>query len=70
MGRMNWVETIALIQKAGYSQSQIAEECGCAQPTINELAKGKTKNPHYALGESLKALLAKAKRKLANEARA
>lgn len=67
---MNWVETIALIQKAGYSQSQIAEFCGCAQPTINELATGKTHDPRDSLGQALRRLHAKAKRQLAaNESR-
>lgn len=62
---MNWVETIALIQEAGYSQSQIAAFCGCAQPTINELARGVTKDPRYAIGKKLLRLLAIAKRKTA-----
>lgn len=65
---MNWAETIALLQKAGYSQAQIAAECGCAQPTINDLAKGTTKEPRYSIGEGLNRLAAKAKRKLAADA--
>jgi predicted XRE-type DNA-binding protein len=64
---MNWVETIALIQKAGYSQTQIAKFCGCAQSSLNELATGQTKDPRDSIGQALRKLHAKAKRKLAHQ---
>jgi transcriptional regulator with XRE-family HTH domain len=67
---MNWVETILLITKAGYTQSQIADECGCAQPTISDLAGGRTKNPGFQTGQALLKLEAKAKRKLAHPEKA
>jgi transcriptional regulator with XRE-family HTH domain len=65
MGRMNWVDTIALLKEAGYTQPQIAGACKCAQSTISDLASGKRTICRYEIGESLKALAAKAKRKLA-----
>lgn len=67
---MNWVEIISVIQQAGYSQTQIARLCGCAQPTINELATGKTIDPRDSIGQALRQLHAKAKRKLAQAERA
>lgn len=67
---MNWAETIALLKQAGYGQAEVARICRCGQSTINELATGKTKQPRYALGLALLALEAKAKRKLAMQAKA
>lgn len=62
---MNWVETIALLKEAGYTQEQIAKKCGCAQNTISDLATGKTKTTSFAIGQGLQELVPKARRRLA-----
>lgn len=67
---MNWVETIALLKEAGYTQPQIAEFCKCGQSTISELATGETKEPRYSTGQALQQLAAKARRRLADRAKA
>lgn len=67
---MNWAETIALLERAGYQQGQIAKACGCGQSTISDLATGKTTEPRYALGQALLGLERAAKRKLASQAKA
>lgn len=62
---MTWAEIISLLKEAGYTQSEIAESCGCAQPTISDLATGKNTDPRTSIADGLRDLLAKAKRKLA-----
>jgi len=52
-----WTSTIATIQKRGLSQAQIAAACNCGQVTISDLARGKTKQPHFALGLALTKLV-------------
>jgi len=64
---MDWKSIISTLQERGLSQAVIAEKCGCAQPTISDLASGKTKQPGYALGQSLQKLMA-SKRKAAKVA--
>lgn len=64
---MNWADTIALLKKAGYTQPQIAAACGCVQSVISELATGKQTFCRYEIGNALKALEAKARRKLARK---
>jgi transcriptional regulator with XRE-family HTH domain len=64
---MNWVDLIALLQEAGYTQTEIAQECGCAQNTISDLANGKTKRPNYDIGQALQRMATKAKRRLAKQ---
>lgn len=66
---MNWVETIALLEKAGYKQTEIAALCGCAQSTISDLATGTSKDCRSSIGLTLQALATKARRKLANAER-
>jgi predicted XRE-type DNA-binding protein len=66
---MNWVETIGLLEKAGYTQVEIATACGCAQSTISDLATGKTRVCRFDIGDALRALSVKARRKLANAER-
>jgi transcriptional regulator with XRE-family HTH domain len=53
---MDWKTVIADLQEAGLSQLQIARECEASQPTISELATGKTVNPSWKLGEALRKL--------------
>jgi transcriptional regulator with XRE-family HTH domain len=67
MGAMNWVDTIALLKEAGYTQTEIAQECGCAQNTISDLSTGKSENPSFAIGQSLQRLASKAKRAAARK---
>jgi transcriptional regulator with XRE-family HTH domain len=67
---MDWKEVISTLQAAGYTQKQIADLCGCSQPSINELATGKTKDPRDSLGQALRALSSKTKRKLARTEKA
>lgn len=62
---MNWVETIALLKEAGFTQSQIATACGCAQNSISDLATGKTKTTSFSIGQGLQKLAGKARRRLA-----
>ena len=50
---MQWKDYIAAITQQGIPQSQIARLAGCSQPTISDLASGKTKEPRHSLGEAL-----------------
>ena len=53
---MNWPQLITDLQEQGFTQPQIAARVGCAQATVSELLRGKTSDPRYSLGVSLKAL--------------
>lgn len=69
-GEMNWVETIALLKRAGFTQPEIADYCGCAQSTISDLSTGKSATCRYPIGEALKELAGKARRRLAHAEKA
>jgi predicted transcriptional regulator len=58
---MDWQKLIGDLQEAGLSQVEIAQKCGCSQPTINDLSTGKNKNPRYSIGDALRRLHAKRK---------
>lgn len=60
---MDWKLIISELQALGMSQPQIAAACGCGQATISDLASGKTKDPRDSLGQALRALLKKSRRK-------
>lgn len=62
---MNWVEIMALLKEAEYTQPQIAAHCRCAQSTISDIARGTNQHPRYEIGVCLQQLAARAKRKLA-----
>lgn len=62
---MDWKSVIADLQRAGYTQPQIAEACRCGQSTISEIFSGRTSQPRADLGLRLQALHRKARRKLA-----
>ena len=47
---MNPTKLIPKLVEAGLTQIQIAQECGCTQPTISDLQSGKIKNPSYPIG--------------------
>lgn len=53
---MDWKELLAELGSHGLRQPQIAARCACSQATISDLACGKTKDPRYTLGESLRSL--------------
>lgn len=56
---MDWKQHITQLQAKGYTQQQIALECGCSQAGICDLVRGRTKEPRYAVGAKLLDLLAK-----------
>jgi transcriptional regulator with XRE-family HTH domain len=58
---MDWTSLIAELTQLGYTQPEIAKQCGCGQATISDLASGKTKEPRHSLGEDLRRLLEKAR---------
>lgn len=59
---MDWKLLIADLMEREWTQGQIASYCDCGQATISELAKGKTINPSFKLGQALISLH-KSKRK-------
>ena len=59
---MNWAEVISELKSLGYTQPMVAEECGCAQSTVSDLAKGNTEDPRHSTGEALRALLIRARK--------
>lgn len=60
---MSWVELIGKLKEAGYTQPELARECGCAQSTISDLATGRLEDPRTSIADALRALAAKQKRK-------
>jgi hypothetical protein len=50
---MDWPLLISDLQARGLSLLQTARICGCAQGTLSDLKGGRTKEPAYALGQSL-----------------
>ena len=55
---MDWKQIIGNIQRHGnLTQAQIAQLAQCGQATISDLSKGATKQPSYALGCALLAIL-------------
>lgn len=53
---MNWKKLIYELQECGFTQMQIAQSVGCKQPSLSDLATGKTKEPIYRIGERLVAM--------------
>lgn len=53
---MDWPSIIKRLQDRGWTQAQIADQCGCKQPTISDLANDKTRSPSYMLGKELERL--------------
>jgi plasmid maintenance system antidote protein VapI len=54
---VDWQHLLQQLQELGITQVQIAARCGTKQSTISELARGESKEPRFALGQSLLALL-------------
>ena len=68
---MNWKNTISDLQKAGLTQVQIAQVCGCTQSTVSELLNDESKVPRYPVGVALLELHKKTMRRVAkNQAEA
>lgn len=66
---MDWQSLIADLTAAGLTQVEIAEACKCTQPTISELANGKTTHTRYEIGDGLRGLHAKHARAIAKARR-
>lgn len=60
---MDWKTLIADLQRAGLSQVQIAQFCGCVQSTISALARGAASGTDYEIGTALVQLHKKHARK-------
>ena len=53
MKTVNFQSLISDLQKAGYTQTEIAEKIGVKQSTVWSLSKGNTKEPRFFAGDSL-----------------
>lgn len=56
---MNWQKLILDLtdrSRGGYTQSMLAQKCGCGQSTISDLRRGATTSPNANLGLKLIAL--------------
>lgn len=65
---MNWKQLIEQLHTVGLNQMQIAEACGCTQPTISDLKTGRTKAPTFKTGVALQQLHHKNLRRIARVA--
>lgn len=50
---MNWKTIIAELNAAGLSQGKIADLLCISQPSVSDIANGKTKNPSWQIGDAL-----------------
>lgn len=50
---MDWKNIISEITAAGYTQVEIADFVGISQPSVCDIANGKTKNPAWQIGDAL-----------------
>ena len=50
---MNWPVVIQELKARGFSQLEVAKQCGTSQATVSELSRGVTKSPSYELGAKL-----------------
>jgi predicted XRE-type DNA-binding protein len=53
---MDWKQMLADLKQRGWTQKQIAELVGASQPSISDLASGKTVDPAHSIGKALEAL--------------
>lgn len=53
---MDWKTLIAELSSAGLTQGLIADRLGIRQPSVSDIASGRTKNPSWAVGEGLRRL--------------
>lgn len=50
---MDWQLLISGIEDSGLTQVEIAEKCGCSQPTISDIKNGKIKTPGFPVGQAI-----------------
>lgn len=50
---MDFKALLADLQRAGLTQTQIAEACACRQSTVSDLARGATDQPRFSVGNAL-----------------
>ncbi len=50
---MDWKNIISEITAAGYTQAEIADFVGISQPSVCDIANGKTKSPAWQIGDAL-----------------
>lgn len=48
-----WAGLLRDLKRAGVTQMEIAKRCCCAQPSISDLATGRTKEPVWSIGDAL-----------------
>ncbi len=53
---MDWPKILEDLREAGWTQAEIAERCGVAQPTVSDLQRGESKAPSFTFGVALMAL--------------
>ena len=46
---MDWKKIVADLADAGHTQLDLAEKCGCSQPTSSDIATGNTKDPKASI---------------------
>ena len=63
MRAMLWTQLIRELREAGLTQEDIAASIGVSQPSVSDLANGKTKNPSFEVGDKLRALHKRISRK-------
>lgn len=64
---MDWKILIQDLAKAGLRQEEIATRCGCRQPSISDLATGRTTHPNYQIADALRELHAEVMARKAGE---
>jgi predicted XRE-type DNA-binding protein len=50
---MDWTNIISVIRQSGLTQTAIAEDVGLTQPSLSDLANGKTAEPKWSTGDAL-----------------
>lgn len=53
MGLPNFRAILRMLKLRGHTQGEIAEFCECSQPSISEIASGRTVDPKYSIGAAL-----------------
>ena len=51
-----WSSMLRDLKRAGMTQMQIAERCGCEQSAVSALSNGRAEEPRHTLGERIIAL--------------
>ena len=50
---MDWKKIISEITEAGYTQVEIAKIIGVRQPSVSDIATGRTRRPSWEIGDGL-----------------